>query len=339
MAALSSTAESSNQVKKSAVVLVNLGTPESPTPGAVRKFLGEFLSDKRVVEIPRLIWWFILNGFILTTRPKAVAKAYQSIWWNEGSPLRVITERQQQALKELLLNRHPDRSITVEYAMTYGEPSIAQQITRLQEQGIENIAILPLYPQYSATTTAAVYDQVAQLQQQQRNIADTRLCKYYFDRPDYIAALASSVREFRQKNGSAERLLMSFHGIPKRCIDLGDPYYAHCQQTANALAAELGLKDEEWGISFQSRLGKAEWLKPYTSDLVKAWGREKLSSLDVICPAFAADCLETLEEISDEIREEFQEAGGGQFAYIPCLNDSPAHIECLANITEELLSL
>ncbi len=177
------------------------------------------------------------------------------------------------------------------------------------------------------------------MQKQQRNISDTRVCKYYFDRPSYIKALAQSVRDHRKEHGSGERLLMSFHGIPKRCVDLGDPYYQHCIATAESLAAELGLEKPEWGVSFQSRLGKAEWLKPYTSDTVKEWGREKLGSLDVICPAFAADCLETLEEISEEIREEFQEAGGGEFSYIPCLNDSTSHIECLAEIVEDLLSL
>ncbi|MBB6523723.1 ferrochelatase [Pseudoteredinibacter isoporae] len=329
----------SQQAKKRAVLLVNLGTPETAEPKSVRKFLAEFLSDRRVVEIPRLIWWPILHGIILTTRPKAVAKAYQSIWWEEGSPLRVITERQRNALQKTLSKRFPNEHVTVEYAMSYGDPGIAQQIKDLQAQGVDHIAVLPLYPQYSATTTAVVYDQLAELQQQQRDIADARVCKYYFDRPSYIKALAHSVREYRLEHGSAERLLMSFHGIPKRCVDLGDPYYQHCVATAEALAGELGLEKEQWGISFQSRLGKAEWLKPYTSDIVQEWGREKLSSLDVICPAFAADCLETLEEISEEIREEFQEAGGGDFSYIPCLNDSAMHIECLAELSEELLGL
>ncbi|GAA6153721.1 ferrochelatase [Pseudoteredinibacter isoporae] len=327
------------QAKKTAVLLVNLGTPETAEPKSVKKFLGEFLSDRRVVEIPRLIWWPILNGIILTTRPKAVAKAYQSIWWEEGSPLRVITERQKDALQRTLNERFPHRQIIVEYAMSYGAPSIAEQVKTLQQQGVDQIAVLPMYPQYSATTTAVVYDQIGKLQQQQRNIADTRINKYYFDRPSYIKALAESVREHRRKEGSAERLLMSFHGIPKRCVDLGDPYYQHCVATAEALASELGLEDAEWGLSFQSRLGKAEWLKPYTSDIAKEWGSEKLASLDVICPAFSADCLETLEEISEEIREEFQAAGGGTFSYIPCLNDSDAHIECLAEISEELLAL
>ncbi|WP_299978345.1 ferrochelatase [uncultured Pseudoteredinibacter sp.] len=325
--------------KNLAVLLVNLGTPEAPDATSVRRFLSDFLSDPRVVEIPKPIWWVILNAFILPTRPKAVAKAYQSIWWPEGSPLRVITERQCSALEKKLNVLYPGQGVSVRHAMSYGKPSIAEQLDELQRQGIDKIAIIPLYPQYSATTTAVVYDQLAKLQTKQRNIVDTRVNKQYFERPAYIHALAQSVIRHRQQHGSADKLLMSFHGIPQRCVELGDPYYEQCVATAQALAQKLELSEDQWGISFQSRLGKAQWLQPYTVDVVKQWGSEKLSSLDVICPAFAADCLETLEEISEEICEDFQNAGGGRFSYIPCLNDNEEHIDCLAEISQELLAL
>jgi len=325
--------------KNRAVLLVNLGTPEAPDASSVRRFLSDFLSDSRVVEIPKPIWWLILNAFILPTRPKAVAKAYQSIWWPEGSPLRVITERQCGALEQKLNTLYPAQNIIVRHAMSYGKPSIAEQLQDLQQQGFEQVAIIPLYPQYSATTTAVVYDQLAALQLKQRNIIDARVNKQYFERPSYIEALAQSVIQHRQEHGSAQKLLMSFHGIPQRCVDLGDPYYQQCVATAEALAQQSGLSKEQWGISFQSRLGRAQWLQPYTVDVVKQWGKDKLASLDVICPAFAADCLETLEEISEEIREDFQHSGGGRFSYIPCLNDNEEHIDCLAEISQDLLAL
>ncbi|MCV6625103.1 MAG: ferrochelatase [Cellvibrionaceae bacterium] len=321
-----------------AIVLVNLGTPERPDPAAVRAFLREFLSDPRVVEIPRPIWLPILYGFILTTRPRAVAEAYKTIWTEQGSPLRAITEQQTADLQQHLQAQTSFADTSVHYAMSYGQPSLPSVIAQLQAQGIERIGIIPLYPQYSATTTAVVYDQLAKIQLASREIADTRVCKSYYQRPAYIKALAASVRAHWAEQGQAERLLMSFHGIPKRCVDLGDPYYQHCMATAKNVAAELQLDDEQWAISFQSRLGKAEWLKPYTVELVEQWGKQGLASMDVICPAFAADCLETLEEISGEVKEEFQHAGGGEFRYIPCLNSNADHIELLADISRGLLA-
>ncbi len=322
------------QEQRWGVILVNLGTPVRPEPGAVRSFLREFLSDRRVVEIPRLIWWPILYGIILPWRPARVAKLYQQVWQSEGSPLKVITERQVGALQALLDRREGEAAPRICYAMTYGAPKLKDQVAHLQEQGVERIVVLPLYPQYSATTTAAVYDQYAELLRV-RNVPNIQIHKDYSRRADYIAALAQSVRDYWQEHDRGQRLLLSFHGIPKRCIDLGDPYYEQCVATANDLAKALNLADDEWAFSFQSRLGKAEWLKPYTDKLLQQWGQQGVESVDVICPAFAADCLETLEEINGENRQLFLESGGKSFAYIPCLNDSPVHIEMMAAIISE----
>ncbi len=322
------------QEQRWGVVLVNLGTPVRPESGAVRSFLREFLSDRRVVEIPRLIWWPILYGIILPWRPARVAKLYQQVWQSEGSPLKVITERQVGALQALFDQREGEAAPSICYAMTYGAPKLKDQVARLQEQGVERIVVLPLYPQYSATTTAAVYDQYAELLRL-RNVPNIQFNKDYSWRADYIAALAQSVRDYWQEHGRGQRLLLSFHGIPKRCVDLGDPYYEQCVATANDLAKALGLAGDEWALSFQSRLGKAEWLKPYTDKLLQQWGQQGVESVDVICPAFAADCLETLEEINGENRQLFLESGGKSFAYIPCLNDSSAHIEMMAAIISE----
>lgn len=324
---------------KTAVLLVNLGTPDEPSPAGVRSFLKPFLSDKRVVEIPSLVWWPILNGLILPFRPKRVADAYQSIWTEQGSPLRVITEKLTQGLDEYLKQTEifdVMGAVQTEYAMTYGEPSIAKQLELLRSNGAEKIVVIPLYPQYSATTTAAVSDQLAQWQLKQREIADLRLCKFYYDQADYQEALANSVRQYWQNNKPAEKLLLSFHGIPKRCVDLGDPYYEQCLATAKSLADSLNLNDQQWGISFQSRLGKAEWLKPYTTEVVEQWAKQGVKSIDAICPAFAVDCLETLEEIAVEAGEIFKQSGGEVFHYIPCLNDDAEQIKVFANISKKL---
>lgn len=317
------------------VVLMNLGTPAAPTREAYRAFLKEFLSDPRVVEIPRPVWWAILNLFILPFRPGKVADAYKSIWdEQEGAPLSAITKRQVTALTSKLKSQLGDDAPIVTYAMTYGNPSFTARIDELQAQGAEKIFVLPLYPQYSATTTASIYDKFARLIATSRNIPDITINKCYFDDPDYVAALAQSVEEFRQINGAGERLLLSFHGIPQRCVDLGDPYLSHCEQTAEALAGKLALKDREWGVSFQSRLGKAQWLQPYTFDVIEQWAREGVKTIDVACPAFAADCLETLEEIAVEGKAVFQAAGGDDLRLIPCLNDREAHIELFAKIVQ-----
>jgi protoporphyrin/coproporphyrin ferrochelatase len=315
------------------VILMNLGTPAAPTKKAYREFLKAFLSDPRVVEIPRLIWWPILNLFILPFRSGKLVKAYQNIWDDrEGAPLSAITRRQAAALGEKLNQQLGDSAPTVTYAMTYGEPGLTARIDELQQQSVEKILVLPLYPQYSATTIAPVYDQFAALIARSRNIPDITINKCYFDDPDYIAALAQSIEEFSQYNGVAERLLISFHGIPQRCVDLGDPYFAHCQQTAKALWEYERFEYKQWGISFQSRFGKAQWLKPYTVDVLRQWAQEGVKTVDVICPAFAADCLETLEEIAVEAKAVFQAAGGDDLRLVPCLNDREAHIALLAKI-------
>lgn len=315
------------------VLLMNLGTPAAPTKQAYRAFLKEFLSDPRVVEIPRPVWWAILNLFILPFRPGKVARTYQSIWDAEqGAPLLAITKRQVAALSEKLNGELGENAPIVSYAMSYGDPSFNQRIEELQARGAEKIFVLPLYPQYSATTTASIYDKFAKLIGRSRNIPDITINKHYFEDPDYIAALAESVEEFRSNNGAGERLLLSFHGIPQRCVDLGDPYFSHCQQTARALSERLALSDQQWGISFQSRLGKAKWLQPYTVDVLEQWAKQGVKTIDVACPAFAADCLETLEEIAIEGKAIFQAAGGEDLRLIPCLNDRNAHIQLFAKI-------
>jgi len=321
---------------KGAVILMNLGTPSAPTKQAYRRFLKQFLSDPRVVEIPRPIWWPILNLFILPFRPNRMAAAYQQIWdEKDGAPLAAITRRQSSALADMLQAELGDGAPLVTYAMNYGEPSLTSRIAELEAQGAERFFILPLYPQYSATTMASIYDQFARIIRRSRNIPDLHINKSYFDHPRYLDALAQSVRDFQQREGAAERLLMSFHGIPQRCVDLGDPYLDHCQQTAQAVASRLQLAPEQWAMSFQSRLGKATWLQPYTVDVVSQWARDGVKTVDVLCPAFAADCLETLEEIAIEARQLFRDCGGDDLRLIPCLNDRRDHIELFAAIVRE----
>jgi len=321
--------------KCSGVILVNLGTPEAPTTYAVRQFLKEFLSDQRVVEIPRVLWFPILFGVILPFRAPKVAKLYQQIWQDEGSPLKVETEKQVRALQQRLIQCSDNKAPKVSYAMTYGPRSIAKEIAALEAAGIDKILILPMYPQYSATTTAPVYDQCAQLAQSQRDVSNLIVHKHYFDRPDYHRALAESIRHHRDQHGSSEKLLFSFHGIPQRCVDLGDPYYDHCLHTAEKVAALLDLNADQWQMSFQSRLGKAQWLMPYTDKTLIEWAQSGIESVDVVCPAFAVDCLETIEEIDCENRELFMNNGGRHYEFIPCLNSQPLHIEMLANIVNE----
>ena len=321
---------------KSAVVLMNLGTPSAPTVAAIRRYLREFLSDRRVVEIPRLLWYPILYGIILPFRPRRTVAAYQQLWREYGdSPLRAISQQQVAALAERL-HMQSDAPV-VKLAMTYGGPALTDVVAELRAQQIDNILVLPLYPQYSATTTGSIYDRVAALLRSNRDVPAISVVKQYFRHPRYIEALAQSVRAHWQQHGPAQRLLMSFHGIPRRNVELGDPYRAQCESTAQLLAQSLGLNAQQWQLSFQSRLGRAEWLQPYTSAVMQQWGAEKLASVDVICPAFAADCLETLEEIAIENRHVFERAGGGEFRYIPCLNASPAHIEMLVQLVSENL--
>lgn len=319
---------------KRAVILVNLGSPVAPEPAAIRKFLKQFLSDPRVVEIPSWLWQPLLNGVILPLRCGRVAKLYKEIWTEQGSPLTVMTYRQA-ALLESMLHQTGATETVVRVAMTYGQPAIANLIQELRSQGIEKILLLPLYPQYSGTTTGAVYDQLAELVSSSRYVPDVQVIRYYCYRDDYIAALAKSISNHRAQYGAAELLLFSFHGIPKACIAKGDPYYEHCVHTAHAVAEMLNLAESQWRLCFQSRFGRAEWLQPYTNEVLMSLPGTGISRVDIVCPAFASDCLETLEEIEIGSRDCFMSAGGKYFSRIPCLNDSPEHIKMLQSIIIE----
>ncbi|ABE58254.1 ferrochelatase [Chromohalobacter israelensis] len=316
------------------VMLVNLGTPEAPTTSAVRRYLAEFLGDPRVIDLPRVKWLPILHGIILRIRPPRVAKAYASVWQDEGSPLLAIGRRQQRALKARLAARL-GTDIPVELAMTYGKPSMEEAGLALRDAGVERILVLPLYPQYSATTTGAVFDRLARALSPCPHLPELRFVRDYHDHPAYIEALAESIREHWETHGRQPRLLFSYHGIPKRYAEAGDPYPRHCETTSRLVAEALGLEPEAWQQTYQSRFGREEWLKPYTDDTLKAWGVEGLEGVDVISPAFAADCLETLEELEVENRGYFTEAGGGDYRYIPALNDRAAHIDMLASLVEQ----
>lgn len=319
---------------RTAILLINLGTPDAPTAPAVRRYLKEFLSDPRVVEIPRPVWWLILNGIILNVRPAKSAEKYAKIWDREGSPLKVHTERQVKLLRGLLgsQGRH---DLIVEYAMRYGNPSIATVLDSLRRQGCERILMLPLYPQYAASTTATAMDAVSDILRRTRNVPEIRAVKHFHDHPSYISALAESVRGYWAKHGKPERLLMSFHGLPRYTLERGDPYHCECQKTARLLAERLELRTDAYQLAFQSRFGRTEWLKPYTSATLEAWGKQGLRRVDVVCPGFVADCLETLEEIAIEGKASFLAAGGGEYHAIPCLNEDDAWIAALAQIATE----
>ncbi len=320
-----------------AVVLVNLGTPDEPSAPALRRYLAQFLGDPRVVEIPRIAWLPILHGIILRVRPAKSAAKYASIWMKEGSPLAVWTARQAVMLRGWL-GQAGLRQVQVIHAMRYGQPAIAAQLQALQDQGVERMLVLPLYPQYSSTTTASVVDDVYAWLATKRRMPELRFVNRYHDHPAYIHALAASVRRhWAREGGPAERLVMSFHGIPARNVALGDPYAHECRVTARLLAAELGLKDEQYLVTFQSRFGKAKWLEPYSEPTLIAMARQGISRVDVMCPGFTSDCLETLEEINQEAREAFLHAGGKEFRYIPCLNDDHAWISALSAIAAQHL--
>lgn len=313
------------------VLLVNLGTPDSPSVPDVRRYLAEFLSDRRVVEMARLPWMLLLHGIILRTRPARSAHAYESIWTPEGSPLLEISRRQSAALQRLL-DARLGGPVKVALGMRYGRPSIASGLAELRAANARRVLILPLYPQYSATTVGTVFDAVARELMRWRWLPELRFVNQYHDEPGYIAALAAGIRAHWAEHGQAERLLLSFHGIPKDYFDQGDPYFCHCHKTARLLAETLELPAERWGLSFQSRLGKQEWLKPYTDATLEDWGRSGVKSVQVLSPGFSADCLETLEEIAVENRKLFLESGGQSYEYIPCLNDNADHMELIADL-------
>ena len=313
------------------VLIVNLGTPEAPTPAALRRYLAEFLWDPRVVEIPRLPWWLILHGVILRVRPAKSAAKYARIWGRDGSPLASWTAK----LATLLRGHLGERGtpVLVRHAMRYGQPSIAAQLDALCAEGATRVLVLPLYPQYAAATTASVFDALAQWGRRTRRVPELRFVQHYHDDPKYIDALAAQVGASWQHNGRGKLLLMSFHGLPQRSLALGDPYHCECHKTARLLAERLGLRAEEYRVTFQSRFGKAKWLQPYTLATLEQLARAGVGRVDVICPGFAADCLETLEEINIEAREAFLVAGGGEFHYISCLNDHPQWVAALRDIT------
>jgi ferrochelatase len=328
-----------DQPASTAVVLVNLGSPDAPTAPALKHYLREFLSDPRVVEAPRALWWLILNGIILNVRPKKSAEKYASVWMPEGSPLRVHTERQAKLLKGHLGQR--GHSVIVDYAMRYGSPSLPDVLSRLKAEGATRILLLPMYPQYSATTTATVIDAASDWLKATRNQPEMRWLRNFPDDEGYLDALEQSVRRHWQKNGNPavnDRLLISFHGLPKRYLDLGDPYFHECQKTGRLLAERLRLDKKQYAICFQSRFGREEWLQPYTAPTLEDWGKAGVKRVDVICPGFVADCLETLEEIAMEGRNDFLAAGGREYHYIPALNEDEAWIVALANIAERQLS-
>ena len=321
------------QRTKTAVLLVQLGTPDEPTPKAVRRYLKEFLSDRRVVEIPRILWSIILNGIILNTRPKQSAKKYASIWTKDGSPLKTYTEAQTNNLRVELKKRGLD--VEVDYAMRYGSPSIPAKLSMFREIGVTKLLVLPLYPHYSGATTATTFDAVAKEFSTWRNLPEFRFVRNFHDNGLYIQALASNITQYWTKHGRGEKLIMSFHGVPKRNLMLGDPYHCECYKTARLLAEALGLNKDEYMVTFQSRFGRAEWLQPYTEPTLIKMAKEGTKRVDIVCPGFVSDCLETLEEVKMEIRDAFITNGGQEFNYIPCLNDSTELARVLASIVED----
>lgn len=317
------------------VLLVNHGSPDEPTPRAVRRYLAGFLSDQRLIEIPRLIWLPILHGIILNTRPRRVAKAYARVWTDSGPPINVFTEGLSQSTNRLIQGEHGPR-IAVAYGMTYGRPSIEHALENLRNWGARRILILPLYPQYSATTVGSVFDRVTATLQKWRWVPELRFVQGYEDHPQYIAALADSIREHWAKHGRGEKLLFSFHGLPQSYADAGDPYPCYCQRTARLTAERLGLQEDQWMVSYQSKFGPAKWLTPYTQETLEALGAKGHKSLDIVCPGFAVECLETVEEVADELAGIAANAGAA-LRYIPCLNDRDDHARLMMSLVNENL--
>ncbi|MFW5927134.1 MAG: ferrochelatase [Wenzhouxiangella sp.] len=318
------------QSPRTGVLLVNLGTPDAPTAPALRRYLREFLSDRRVVEAPRAIWWPILYGIILPFRSPRSAGAYRRVWTEHGSPLLTVSRSLAGSLERELRTTSPQISVLL--AMTYGRPSIDQAIDRLRRENIQRLLVVPLYPQYSATTTASVFDRVTDSLKRMRWLPETRFVNDYHNEAAWLDAVSASISDFRSRHDRAEKLVFSFHGIPKRNLPAGDPYYCQCQASARRIAERLELDDAEWLVTFQSRLGRAEWLKPYTDQTLKQLASDGIGTVQVVCPGFAVDCLETLDEIANENREEFLHAGGKSLDYIPCLNDSDVHVKVLADL-------
>ena len=318
---------------KVTVILANLGTPDAPTASAVRRFLDQFLSDSRVIEIPKPLWQIILRLFILPFRPKRVAHAYEMVWGND-SPMREILLTQVAALQQQLILQYPEFELNIVPAMTYGNPGIQPLLTELSQTPQDHIVLFPLFPQYSATSSAPLYDAFAKWIPKQRNLPGLSIIRDYYQHPLYIQALAQSVRDFRAEHGVTEKLLMSFHGIPQPYADKGDPYADRCRITGQLVAAELGLAEDEWAISFQSRFGKQEWVKPYTDALLAEWAAQGVKSVQIMSPAFSADCLETLEELAIQNAELFLSQGGERYQYIPALNSRGDHLQLLNTLVQ-----
>ncbi|WP_336956493.1 ferrochelatase [Acinetobacter johnsonii] len=318
---------------KVTVILANLGTPDAPTASAVRRFLDQFLSDQRVIEIPKPLWQIILRLFILPFRPKRVAHAYEMVWGSD-SPMREILLTQVAALQQQLILQYPEFELNIVPAMTYGNPGIQRLLAELSQKPQDHIVLFPLFPQYSATSSAPLYDAFAKWIPKQRNLPGLSIIRDYYQHPLYIQALAQSVRDFRAEHGVTEKLLMSFHGIPQPYADKGDPYADRCRITGQLVAAELGLVEDEWAISFQSRFGKQEWVKPYTDTLLVEWAAQGVKSVQIMSPAFSADCLETLEELAIQNAELFLSQGGERYQYIPALNSRGDHLQLLNTLVQ-----
>ncbi|MEX0739931.1 MAG: ferrochelatase [Pseudohongiella sp.] len=321
------------QHERIGVLVTNLGTPDAPTTSALRRYLKQFLWDPRVVELPRPLWWLILNGVILNIRPQRSAKSYATVFTDEGSPLLFHTRNQAQALSaELQLRGQKD--LVVDFAMRYGNPSIPSVLENMMQQGVRKLLVVPLYPQYSASTTASTFDAISADFTRRRLMPEFRFVTHYHDFPPFIAAAAQRIQAHWDEHGRADRLLFSYHGVPKKYLLNGDPYHCECHKTSRLLAEALGLKADEWMTTFQSRFGREEWLNPYTDETLKALPGQGVKSVQIFCPGFSADCLETIEEIGEENREYFEHAGGERYEYISALNDRPEHISALADLVQ-----
>ncbi len=318
------------------VVIVNLGTPSAPNGWALRSYLGQFLSDPRVVEMPAILWQPLLRGIILNTRPWKSAKKYKKIWTKEGSPLKVHTELQTKLLAGHLFH-DGYRDLKITWAMRYGAPSIRTRFDQLKAEGCQRIVVVPLYPQYAASTVGSIVDEISHYLLHCRNMPEIRYVRSFHDNPEYIEALARKIRKHREGRDRSEKLIMSFHGLPQRAVKLGDSYYRECEKTSQLLAAALSLQPEQWQMTFQSRFGTATWLQPYTQPTLEALAKQGVKNIEVVCPGFVADCLETLEEIAMECKAAFLKRGGKTFNYIPCFNDDSNWIATLKNIVRENL--
>lgn len=325
-----------DQPSRLGILITNLGTPDAPTPSALRRYLAEFLWDPRVVEAPRPLWWLILHGIILRVRPARSARAYRSVWQPEGSPLLIHTANQCEGIRASLQRKYGD-NLVVGFAMRYGNPSISSVLDQMQQQGVRQLLVLPLYPQYSASTSASTFDAIAADFTRRRWLPDFRFISHYHDFPAYIEAMAEHIERHWAAHGRSERLILSYHGVPKKYLLRGDPYHCECHKTSRLLAERLGLGPEDYMTTFQSRFGREEWLRPYTDETMKSLPGEGLTSVDVFCPGFSSDCLETIEEINEENREYFMEAGGKGFSYIPALNATDGHIRALVALIEQNL--